>query len=1149
MSRLYHSGYVCGGVAVGDVDGDGRLDIYLVSGPEENRLYRQVDDFQFEDITGSANVSGERRWGTGATFVDIDNDDDLDIYICNYDAPNQLYINDGRGRFTENAAAAGLNVHDACLMPSFCDYDRDGDLDVYLLTNRFYRAEGRPTSPPVRMVNGKPVVLPEYDKYYALRQRGPNNYGIDDYGREDLVLRNNGDGTFTDVTRQSGVQGYGYGLSVTWWDYNADGWPDIYVCNDFDDPDRLYHNNGDGTFRDVLREAFPHTSWFSMGSDSGDINNDGRLDFFAVDMSATNHYKQKTTMGAMNAAKLAAVAGPPPQIMRNALLINTGTGRFWESAYLSGVADSDWSWSPKIADFDNDGWLDIFISNGMVRNFNDSDVPFNEGMLVGRSEWDIFKATPPRPEQNLAFRNQGNLRFVDVSKEWGLDHVGMSYGTALADLDGDGDLDLITVNIEEPVSIFRNETAGANSVTVQLQGSRSNRHGWGARLELASTSGQQVRQLHPVTGFLSCNEAIAHFGLGRDEQVTKLVIEWPSGIRQELTEIAANQRIIVSEPNSEPTRADEKPVTPLFARANRLTPIDSREQPFDDFARQPLLPNQLSQLGPGLASGDIDGDGDVDFFLGGPAGQAGRLWLSDGQGGYQSSERNGVFEPAAKCEDMGALLFDADGDGDVDLYVVSGGVECEPGDDVLQDRLYWNGGSGDFELADADTLPNLRDSGSSVCAADFDRDGDLDLFVGSRSIPGQYPLSPQSRLLRNEGGRFTDVTAELAPALLEAGLVGGAVWTDLNSDGWIDLALAVEWGPVRILINDQGGFADATEAAGIFERTGWWNGIAARDIDGDEDIDLVATNFGLNTKYHASLEHPALLYYGDFEKNGKMHLVEAEFEDETLFPIRGKSCSTRAMPSLARDFSTYHTFAVADLQELYTEQCLDNAHRFAATTLESGTFINDGTGHFTFRPWPSLAQVSPGFGVVLTEVNGDRFPDVYVAQNFFTPQPETGRMDSGMSLLMLGAANGAFHPVGPDESGLVVTDDAKSLIRADLDGDGQQDFLIASNSGPVQAFLHSSVAPEKFRTVRLVGASGNPSAIGARVSLVCDDGSTQTDEVRCGGGYLSQSDSAIVFGVPDGVRPIQIKVVWPAGETSEHTVESTSGPIVIRRVP
>lgn len=496
-----------------------------------------------------------------------------------------------------------------------------------------------------------------------------------------------------------------------------------------------------------------------------------------------------------------------------------------------------------------------------------------------------------------------------------------------------------------------------------------------------------------MTGFMSSNEPLVHFGLDNQRTIERLRVNWPSGHEQSFADLPADRLFTITEPGDlAPDPQPQKQPSTMFRRIQALDDVFHRERPFNDFQRQPLLPNKLSQLGPGMAWGDVDRDGDDDLYLGGAADQTGQLVTQHGGEHTKQSEfslagnRSDPFAEHASCEDMASLFFDAEQDGDLDLYVASGGVECEPDAAVLKDRLYLNHGNGEFSKAPEGSLPDLRDSSSCVTACDFDRDNDLDLFVGSRSIPGKYPLFPRSRLLRNDQGNFTDVTERVAPELLETGLVTSALWSDVDLDGWLDLLVTHEWGPIKIYKNEQGQLANHMQEAGLHELLGWWNGIAARDIDGDGDIDYAVTNFGWNTKYHASAEVPALLYYGDFERNGKMRLVEAEYEDETLFPIRGKSCSTRAMPHLVDKFASYRDFAMASLQEIYTPDCLGEAHRYAATTLSSGLLINDGSGRFSFRELPRLAQISPGFGVVLTEVNGDGFPDLYLVQNFFSPK-------------------------------------------------------------------------------------------------------------------------------------------------------------------
>lgn len=1062
LRRIFGSGFICGGIAIGDVDQDGRPDIYCVSGPNANRLYLQRSELQFEDVTEMAGVSGGNHWGAGASLKDVDNDGDLDIYVCNYETPNQLFINNGHAQFEEAAEAFGIDVVSASLMSAFCDYDRDGDLDMYLLTNQIFRSGGRPKDPPFAVVDGEPRVKPEFAKYYALTRDADGRYGMDGYGQPDQLFENLGDGKFVEVTDVAGIQGNGFGLSATWWDYDLDGYPDLYVANDFDDPDCLYRNNGDGTFTDVLEQAIPHTSWFSMGADFGDLNNDGLFDFLVVDMSSTNHFAEKTTMGAMSAEKLARVAGPPPQIMRNALYLNSGTSRFQEAAFLAGLAESDWSWSVKIADYDSDGKQDVFITNGMVRNINHSDRPITDEMRIGHEEWEYYANTPTRPEQNLAFRNEGDLEFSDVSKSWGLDHVGMSYASATADLDGDGDLDIVVANLDEPVAIYRNDlksSADAARCIVQLRGTTSNSHGLGAVVTLESERGKQVKQLVPSRGFLGDNQPILQFGLADSERVIAISVQWPSGHVQKIHNLAANRRVEIVEPAGTPTLdgPEETRESAMFAGGNIA--INHSEESFDDFKLQPLLPNQLSQFGPDLELADVNGDGRLDLFLTGSAGQAGELFLGREGVAFQKSQQP-AFDADVAAEDLGGHFFDFDTDGDLDLYVASGSVENYERPTLFQDRLYLNDGSGIFHRSES-VLPTIADSSADVTSCDFDRDGDLDLFVAGRLMPGQYPLSPKSRILRNSGKEFMDVTEQVAPKLLTAGMVTSSVWADVDGDDWDDLMLTVEWGPVRYFKNESGRLVEQTAVQPeLRSRVGWWNDIVAADFDHDGDVDFAATNFGLNTKYHASSERPALLYYGDFEQNGQMKLVEAEQENETWFPVRGKSCSTKAIPHLAGKFNSYEAFARASLQEIYTETCLKEAHRFAATELRSGILVNDG-GQFTFRPLPRIAQIAPSLAVVADDFDRDGHQDIFLAHNFFVPQVETGRMDSGVSQLLRGDGTGQFIAVRPDESGLVIPGDARAAAAADIDGDGHSDLVVATNNGPVSIWLNRTSRDER----------------------------------------------------------------------------------------
>ncbi|HAN83683.1 MAG TPA: RNA-binding protein, partial [Verrucomicrobiales bacterium] len=676
----------------------------------------------------------------------------------------------------------------------------------------------------------------------------------------------------------------------------------------------------------------------------------------------------------------------PRQLMRNMCYLNTGTSRFLETAQLSGIANTDWSWAAKLADFDNDGRVDLFVSNGMSRDFNNSDIDFDKSHLIGRTQWDFFENTPAMPEQNLAFQNIDGLVFKDTSKEWGLAHTGMSYGVAYGDLDRDGDLDLVVVNLDEPVSIYRNNSSGPkqNVVVVRLRGIEKNCGGIGALVRLETGSGtKHIRQMMPFTGFLSSNLPELNFGLGSETTIKNLTVTWPSGGVQEFKNLTAGNRFTIQEPSkfSEQPKPPEQQF-PLFAPSKVLKGLVHREQIFEDFDRQLLLPNKLSQLGPGLAWADVDSDGDEDLFVGAARGMGGAVLRNEGldaAGVCQFSLPSAKpFIDDAAQENMGALFFDADRDGDMDLYVANGSYEYLEGDLRLQDRLYLNDGNGKFTNVE-NALPDFRDSSSCVTGADFDRDGDIDLFVGGRVIPGKYPEAAKSRLLVNEtnpGGKPNFVEA---PKLKVAGLITSALWSDADDDGWIDLFVTCEWGPVRFFKNRQGVLEEKTEQAGLAGYLGWWNAIAGADIDQDGDIDYAVANFGLNTKYRPSQKKPSKLYYGDYSGVGKKSIVEAKYENGVLLPVRGKSCSTNAMPHLGKRFATYHEFAIAALPEIYTQTALKDSLVLTANTLESGFLINDGKGRFQFKPMPDLAQVSPGFGLNFLDADADGKMDLFMA--------------------------------------------------------------------------------------------------------------------------------------------------------------------------
>jgi enediyne biosynthesis protein E4 len=1148
QAALYRSGLACSGLAIGDVDGDGWPDLYLAGGAGPNKLYRQVaganggpGGLRFEDVTARAGkIDGGDRWAGGVSMADVDGDGDLDIYVVNYDAPNELFVNQGVGAngmvsFVDQAQKLGVDLVDACQTSAFCDYDNDGDLDLYVLTNRYEDVRGYRGNDAHTVVNGRRALKPGYEKFYMLWEEG-EDWGVRAYGREDYLLRNDG-GTFTNVSKEAGIGGRGDGLSVTWWDANADGLMDIYVGNDMISQDKFYMNLGDGTFRNEIEERIPHSSWFSMGADFGDLNNDGQMDFLIADMSATNHFKQKTTMGVMGGPILkAANTSRPPQYMRNALYIGTGTGRFLEGAFLAGLDSTDWTWAVKISDFDNDGWQDVFVTNGTARAMNDSDYTFTAEQLRSHHEWYYLKSLPRREERNHVMRNSASgFGFADASEDWGLGKEGVSYGAATGDLDRDGDLDLVVMNVEEPVSIFRNDSAGGNRVLIQLKGSATT----GAHVRISAGDVEQQRQLVLTSGFMSANEALLHFGIGDSETVDRLEVRWPGGGSQVYSNLKANHYYVITRLDEAVQPApDSSNSDPMFVKAE--FPLQKhQEREFDDFALQPLLPNKLSQLGAGTAWGDIDGDGDDDLFLGGAAGQIAELRLNQGGGQFEAQWVDALRDDK-DYEDMGAVFFDADTDGDLDLYVVSGSYEFAKDAAELQDRLYINDGKGGLTKASPGVIPARVNSGSVVAAADFDRDGDLDLFVGGRVIPGEYPLSPGSALLKNDGGKFSDIASDF-PGLRESGLVTSALWSDANGDGWVDLLVTHEWGPVKLFLNREGTLAEETSAAGLDARSGWWNSIAGADIDGDGDIDYAVGNQGLNSKYHASLDKPVQIFYGDYNNDGKMNLVEAEFENDVLYPIRGKSCSSNAMPHLREKFDSFRAFATASLEEIYNKEDLQEAHQFAANTLESGLLINDGGGKFLWKVLPQLAQISPVFGLAFFDADGDGVEDLYLAQNFFGPQEETGRFDGGLSVLLRGDGNGGFDPIWPRESGLSVAGDATSVTVCDIDADQRPDLLVGINDGFPVAYSNKGNA--KYLVVRPVGM-----AAGARVSVTDEAGNLQVREVHSGGGYLSQSSSSLFFA-ERGSKFKTISVRWPNGAETVHDVvdDSGSAPIIVSK--
>ena len=1119
-STRYHEfsvGAIGTGVAIADYDGDGRPDIFVVSKVESGRLFRNLGGFRFEDVTAKAGVTDDSgEWKQGAAFADVNNDGRPDLYVCRFAAPNHLFINQGDGTFREEAAARGLALNDASSMAAFCDYDRDGWLDVYLQTNLLDVAAQ------------------------------PN-------GQRDRLFRNEGDGRFTDVSERAGIRGATQGHSATWWDFDGDNWPDLYAANDFAAPDSLYRNNGDGTFTDVSRAVVPHTPFSSMGADQGDIDNDGRIDLFVADMATTTRAKDLRGMADSRVRLKEPADSDPgaPQHSRNVLFLNTGTGRCLEVAQLAGLGGTDWTWAPRFEDLDNDGRGDLHITNGMNREQTNADLL--DRIMVAENPAErvrLMRNGPVLAEENLAFRNLGDIRFENVSAAWGLNQKGVSFGSAFADLDGDGDLDLVFVNYQGPPTLLRNDGDSGHSLVVALRGTRSNRFGVGAVVRLETAAGPQVRQLVLARGYGSTSEPVLHFGLGAETAVRRLTVTWPSGGVQEFAGLAADQRLTITEADAATPTAPANMPSPQFTEVSARIglAVAVEEAKGDATLAQPLLPFRFNRRGPALAASDLDGDGRAELVLGGTTRSPLRLLRARHDGMFAAIP---LARPAAAIpiNDGPVLVFDADGDDCEDILVAKGGAALPEGASSYRPELLRGDGQGGFAAAPAEAAPALPVAAGAMAAADFDRDGRLDVFIGGRLAPGSYPLPARSGLFLNRGGRFEDVTDSHAPGLRMVGLVTSALWSDVDGDGWLDLLLALEWGTIRYWHNRQGaGFEDWSERAGFASAgAGWWTALATADCNGDGRPDFVAGNLGLNTPYTASAAEPALLFAGDFKGGGGgRQLVEAAHEGGVLRPVRTRKELGAKIPPILKRFSKTDPFAAAPLEEILGAESLAAATRFAATEFRSGVFLSRADGTYEFRPLPRLAQVAPIQGLVATDLDGDGCADLACVQNSYAPIPYTGRFDGGLGLWLRGDGRGGFVPLPPLESGLVVPGDAKALVVAEVGGDETPDLVVSRNNSTVLCFLNQRGPGLNPLTVVLRAGAGNRAAVGARATLELVDGSRQTAEVALGSGYFSQSAPELHFGYRDGNGPKMLTVRWPGGRSTEHAVPAGVARWVVR---
>jgi hypothetical protein len=1040
-----------GGVSVGDFNNDGLTDIYLVGNMVPNRLYLNRGNLIFEDVTDISNTGGGNRWKLGSTICDINNDGLPDIYVCvsglSGNRENLLFVNQGINKdgipiFKEEAKRYGLNDPGMSTQATFFDYNNDGNLDLYVANY------------PITSFKATP---------YVYKQMMRNVKWID----SGHLYRNNGDGTFTDVTKESGLLAYGLTLSATVGDFNQDGFKDLYISNDFTCPDYFFFNNGDGTFSDKAGEVLGQTSFYGMGVDVADYNNDGLLDIMQIDMAPEDNKRAKMNMSSMTPEDFEDMVkeGLHHQYRYSTLNLNRGIVKnnlpfFSNAAWIAGVTSTDWSWAALFADFDLDGWKDLYITNGSRRDMNNADyfnkiyksVYFDKGL--SKSEMlQKAKNMPSKPMTNYMFKNNGDLTFTRYNEQWKITEPSYSNGVAYADLDNDGDLDLIVNNIDQEAFIYKNnasEMKSGNYLKLRFDGNLKNKMGIGSVVTIWCDGKEQMSELTLTRGYLSSVEPIIYFGLGKDSIIDSLKVQWPDGKVQVMNNIKTDQCLTLHATNAKPELKHKEIKDQIFKEItdNAQFEFIHKENFFDDYKYQVLLPYKLSQLGPCIAVGDVNNDKLDDFFIGNASMSAGKLFIQNKDCSF--CVQKGPWEQDSTYEDAGCLFFDADNDGDLDLIVVSGGNEFPEGSENYNSRLYINDGKGNFTKS-KNAIPNITSSGSCVKAIDFDNDGDLDLFIGGRQVPGKYPFPARSYILENRtvNGvvKFVDVTKEVAPDLLNAGMVTSAFCGDIDNDHWTDLVIAGEWMPICIYKNIHGKFNKTT----IDGTKGWWFSIDGADFDKDGDIDLVAGNLGLNCRYKASKDKTFDVYAADFDKDGKWDIVLSYYQGDKQFPLRGRECFVRQNPGIALKFPTYEEFGEATVSDIYTQKALDESLHLQAETFASCYFENDGKGNFKMHKFPNEAQLSSINDMIIDDFNKDGNLDILAAGNLFNMEIVTPRNDAGIGVYMEGDGKGGFKIIPASETGFFAPNDVKSLALIKLKN-GEKLMLVGNNNEKLQIF-------------------------------------------------------------------------------------------------